>query len=75
MAWYYGPAASGQRALFVFSAKREPTHPSHGRLVKYAVGPWRTKKSATNRAHLSHAHPGWPVFRKQSPHGIGLPLS
>lgn len=71
--WYYGPSVS-QNHLNVFGSTTEPTAETWGRLVKYAVGPFRTQKEAIHQAHISRAHPGWHVFLKlKGPYSIAVP--
>lgn len=71
--WYYGPGRS-QDVLHVFGSTSEPTETTWGGVVKYAVGPFKTRKQAVHRALTSQAHPGWRVYIKlKGPYSLAVP--
>jgi hypothetical protein len=48
--WYYGPSLTHRGKVLVFPSSRTPTEATHGRKVKYAVGPFKTSEEAGKKA-------------------------
>lgn len=48
--WYYGPSVTHRGKVLVFPSSKTPTQGTHGRRVKYAVGPFKTSEEAAKKA-------------------------
>jgi len=51
--WYYGPSITHRGKVLVFPSSKAPTKATHGRKVKYAVGPFKTPDEASKKARYA----------------------
>lgn len=51
--WYYGPSITHRGKVLVFPSAKAPTKATHGRKVKYAVGPFKTPDEASKKARYA----------------------